>query len=182
MKIYTKTGDSGKTSLFGGKRVEKDNKRIEAYGTIDELNSILGLVLTEDINKKTSTIISRIQNTLFELGADLATPEETVRKSGNNLTDDEILFLEKSIDEIEKSLKQLTNFILPGGSKTASLLHFARTVCRRAERRIVEISREEKLNEKVIVYVNRLSDLLFVIARFENHVSSTQEVEWKTRG
>lgn len=182
MKIYTKTGDHGKTSLFGGKRVEKSNIRIEAYGTIDELNSILGLALSESLNKKTLEISKRIQNTLFAVGADLATPEDTVKKTKSNLNDEEIKFLEESIDELEGSLEPLTNFILPGGSKTASLFHFARTVCRRAERRIVEVSHKEKIDENIIIYVNRLSDLLFVIARFENHVSSTPEIVWNTRG
>jgi len=182
MKIYTKTGDLGQTSLFGGERVDKNNVRINAYGTIDELNSLLGLILTERVDEKTKNLLSHIQHILFVIGAELATPAEVKSSAILALSVDEIDFIEKSIDEIESFLSPLKNFILPGGTKSAALLHFARTVCRRAERNIVEIEECEKVDPNIIVYINRLSDLLFVIARFENHVTSTPEIEWKKRG
>ena len=182
MKIYTKTGDDGKTSLFGGKRVDKDNLRIEAYGTIDELNSVIGIVLTDNVSEKTSKILNLIQNSLFVIGSELASPSDVESKAITPVTEEDIRILENYIDEIDTDLSPLKNFILPGGTKSASLLHFARTVCRRAERRIVEIDKVEKINQKIIVYINRLSDLLFVIARYENHVASSPEIEWKSRG
>ncbi len=182
MKIYTKTGDDGKTSLFGGKRVDKDNQRIEAYGTLDELNSLLGLVLTENVDEKTRKILTSLQQSLFVIGSELATPSDVKSKAFKPATGEEIKLLEKFIDEIDTDLPPLKNFILPGGTKSASFLHFARTVCRRAERRIVEIDRSENINKNIIIYINRLSDLLFVIARYENHVVSSPEIEWKPRG
>lgn len=182
MKIYTKTGDSGNTSLFGGKRVDKDNQRIEAYGTVDELNSVLGIVLTENTNDKTRKILSSIQESLFVIGAELATPLDVESKAIIPITDEEIKILENYIDELDAELTPLKNFILPGGTKSASMLHFARTVCRRAERRIVEIDKSENISKIIIAYINRLSDLLFVIARYENHITSTPETEWKPRG
>ncbi len=182
MKIYTKTGDEGKTSLFGGERVDKNNIRIKAYGTVDELNSVIGLALSEKVDKRTNEILSNVQQTLFIIGGELATPENVKSSAIKSISTDDISLIEKGIDEFELELSPLKNFILPGGSKTAATLHFARTVCRRAEREIVEIDQKEKVNQKIIIYINRLSDLLFVIARFENHVSSTPEIEWNTRG
>lgn len=182
MKIYTKTGDSGNTSLFGGKRVEKDNQRIEAYGTLDELNSVIGLILVEKVNDKTRKILTILQQSLFVIGSELATPSDVQSKAIRPLTNEEISVLENYIDEIDADLPSLKNFIIPGGTKSASLLHFARTVCRRAERRIVEIDKSENISKNIIAYINRLSDLLFVIARYENYVTSTPETEWKPRG
>jgi cob(I)alamin adenosyltransferase len=182
MKIYTKTGDSGNTSLFGGKRVDKDNQRIEAYGTLDELNSVIGLILVEKVNDKTRKILTILQQSLFVIGSELATPSDVQSKAIRPLTNEEISVLENYIDEIDADLPSLKNFIIPGGTKSASLLHFARTVCRRAERRIVEIDKSENISKNIIAYINRLSDLLFVIARYENHVTSTPETEWKPRG
>ena len=182
MKIYTKTGDFGNTSLFGGKRVDKDNQRIEAYGTLDELNSVIGLILVEKVNEKTRKILTILQQSLFVIGSELATPSDVQSKAIRPLTNEEIKLLENYIDEIDADLPPLKNFIIPGGTKAASLLHFARTVCRRAERRIVEIDKSENISKNIIAYMNRLSDLLFVIARFENHVTSTPETEWKPRG
>lgn len=182
MKIYTKTGDSGQTSLFGGKRVNKNDVRINSYGTIDELNSIIGLILTEKVNERTNEILNNIQHILFAIGAELATPSDVKSSVINSLSVDEILSIEQIIDEIENQLSPLKNFILPGGTRSAALLHLARTVCRRAERNIVEIEKDERINPNIIIYINRLSDLLFVIARFENHVTSTPEIEWKTGG
>ncbi len=182
MKIYTKTGDSGNTSLFGGKRVDKDNQRIEAYGTLDELNSVIGLILVEKVNDKTRKILTILQQSLFVIGSELATPSDVQSKAIRPLTNEEISVLENYIDEIDADLPSLKNFIIPGGTKSASLLHFARTVCRRAERRIVEIDKSENISKNIIAYINRLSDLLFVIARYENYVTSTPETEWKPRG
>ena len=182
MKIYTKGGDKGKTSLFGGKRVAKNYIRLEAYGTIDELNSLLGVVLSHKVHNITTEILLNIQNNLFVIGAELATPPEVKSSAIKIISSAEIKNIEKTIDEIELKLQPLTSFILPGGSKSASALHFARTVCRRAERRIIELDFSEPINSNIIVYINRLSDLLFVIARFENHTSSTPEIEWKQRG
>jgi cob(I)alamin adenosyltransferase len=135
MKIYTKTGDSGNTSLFGGKRVDKDNQRIEAYGTLDELNSVIGLILVEKVSDKTRKILTILQQSLFVIGSELATPSDVQSKAIRPLTNEEISVLENYIDEIDADLPSLKNFIIPGGTKSASLLHFARTVCRRAERR-----------------------------------------------
>lgn len=182
MKIYTKTGDKGKTSLFGGDRVEKNNIRIKAYGSVDELNSVIGLILTESVNIKTREMLNNIQQTLFVVGGELATPRNVKSSMISKVSDKDVAKLENGIDELEIKLKPLKNFILPGGSRAAAMLHFARTVCRRAEREIVELNHNEKINLKIINYINRLSDLFFVYARFENHVSSTKEIEWNTRG
>ncbi|MEE9431619.1 MAG: cob(I)yrinic acid a,c-diamide adenosyltransferase [Melioribacteraceae bacterium] len=184
MKIYTKTGDEGKTSLFGGQRVLKDDLRIEAYGTTDELNALLGVVLSEPLTDEITELLIQIQNDLFIVGAELATPLET-RKGKSiipELSKESIELLENNIDKTEEKLPALKSFILPSGTKSASLLHFARTVCRRAERNVVKLSKEVELNENVVMYLNRLSDLLFVLARYENIRTSTVEVEWKTRG
>jgi cob(I)alamin adenosyltransferase len=182
MKIYTKTGDKGQTSLFGGKRVEKNNLRIEAYGTIDELNSIIGVVLAEGIDEKGEKILTILQNELFILGGELATPDDVEVKTVVKISDADIEFIENSIDDLEKDLEPLKYFILPGGNKAASLLHLARTVCRRAERIIISVSKDEKISSKVIIFVNRLSDFLFVLARYQNHIKSTPEIKWKPRG
>lgn len=182
MKVYTKTGDAGNTSLYGGKRVRKDNIRIDAYGTVDELNAIIGMIKAEKIEKKTSDILNNVQQVLFIIGAELSTPENVKKNINNNLEESEVKFLENSIDAIEAILNPLRNFILPGGTKSSALLHFARTVCRRAERVIISLDEKEKINPHIIIYLNRFSDLLFVIARFENHAASEPEIEWKTRG
>ena len=180
MKIYTKTGDKGETSLFGGERVWKDNLRIECYGTVDELNAVLGLVLTEIKNTEIIDVLNKIQNDLFILGSDLATPK---KESGNQPKVPRVSFkhsetLEKQIDFFDSRLPELRNFILPGGSKGASMLHLARTVCRRAERLVVNLTNEEKLSQEIVVYLNRLSDLLFVLSRFENFSSSIKDICW----
>ncbi|MCP5064904.1 MAG: cob(I)yrinic acid a,c-diamide adenosyltransferase [Ignavibacteriae bacterium] len=184
MKIYTKTGDEGKTSLFGGQRVLKDDLRIEAYGTTDELNALIGVVLSEALTDEISDLLIQIQNDLFIVGAELATPKETRKGKSiiSELSKESIDLLENAIDEFEEKLPSLKSFILPSGIRSASLLHFARTVCRRAERNVVKLAKEVELNENVVMYLNRLSDLLFVLARNENFRTSTVEVEWKTRG
>lgn len=181
MKIYTKTGDTGETSLFGGRRVWKNNIRIAAYGTVDELNSILGIALTEIKNAELKEVIKSIQNELFTVGSDLAAPLE---KSTSNFRIPRIEAassnrLEDLIDEFNLQLPELRNFILPGGTKGAAILHNARTVCRRAEREVVELSQNEEINKEIEVYLNRLSDLLFVLARYENFISNTQDISWQ---
>ncbi|MDR9415201.1 MAG: cob(I)yrinic acid a,c-diamide adenosyltransferase [Gracilimonas sp.] len=177
MKIYTKTGDSGNTSLFGGQRVSKSSKRIDAYGTVDELNSILGMAAAYGLSEKGAELLELVQQQLFVLGADLATPatkDVRIERIGQS----EVNFLEKSIDEMEEQLQPLKNFILPGGGKAGATLHFARTVCRRAERITVECRHEEEISEVAIMYINRLSDFLFVFARYENKLAGKEEKTW----
>jgi cob(I)alamin adenosyltransferase len=179
MKIYTKTGDSGDTSLFGGQRVPKDALRIEAYGTVDELNSMLGIVRADNQDAEIDRILSEIQNQLFALGADLATPRSVEKKVVKRIDPKDVQQLEKVIDSVDPVLKPLRRFVLPGGSPLAARLHFARTVCRRAERAVVRLSRNEDIGETVTVYLNRLSDLLFVLARYANQKARVPEVKWK---
>ena len=179
MKIYTKTGDKGETSLFGGKRVPKDALRIEAYGTVDELNSIIGVCRSMNTAKEVDAVFEEIQNDLFVLGADLATPVGSDNKNLKRVTATDISRLEGHIDTIEPSLTPLNSFILPGGNRTASMVHFARTVCRRAERLVVHLGREEHVGELPTVYLNRLSDLLFVMARWINALGNTPETKWQ---
>ncbi len=179
MKIYTKTGDKGDTSLFGGQRVPKDALRIEAYGTVDELNSVLGIVRADNREEKIDEILEHVQNDLFVLGADLATPRSSVMKQIRRVEPKDAARLEKVIDKLEAELKPLKAFILPGGSPVAARLHFARTVCRRAERAVVRLSRNEDIGEAITIYLNRLSDLLFVLARYANQCAGVAETKWK---
>lgn len=179
MKIYTKTGDTGDTSLFGGQRVPKDALRIEAYGTIDELNSVLGIVRADSGDPELDAILQKLQEQLFVLGADLATPRSIDRKAVRRIEPRDAQPLEKMIDQVESRLKPLKNFILPGGSPVAARIHFARTVCRRAERSVVRMSRNEDIGEGAVVYLNRLSDFLFVLARYVNQKADVQETKWK---
>lgn len=181
MKIYTKTGDRGETSLFGGERVPKDNIRIQAYGTVDELNSIIGIAISESASAEIKDILCNVQNTLFTLGSDLASPKEKEKKSFviPRIEKAHIDKLETFIDAIEYKLPELKNFILPGGTKAASFLHFARTVCRRAEREAVSLQNLVDIGPNPVIYLNRLSDLLFVLARFENLSSGHPDVDWK---
>ncbi|MCX7875980.1 MAG: cob(I)yrinic acid a,c-diamide adenosyltransferase [Melioribacteraceae bacterium] len=181
MKIYTKTGDKGETSLFGGKRVWKDDQRIKAYGTIDELNAQLGLTITEIKSEELIDILKSIQNELFTICSDLATPFEVEIKNFNvpRINETYINKIEKLIDEFDAKIPTLKNFILPGGTKGASNLHLARTICRRAEREIVTLSKIEKINPTIEIYINRLSDLLFVFARYENHFQNVSDVVWQ---
>lgn len=179
MKIYTRTGDRGDTSLFGGQRVPKDALRIEAYGTVDELNSVLGIVRADNKEPEIDGILDDIQRELFDLGADLATPRSANTKLVKRIQPRDAQRLEKLIDRLDAQLKPLKTFILPGGSPVASRLHFARTVCRRAERAVVRLSRNEDIGEDVTVYLNRLSDLLFVLARYANLRAGVPETTWK---
>ena len=181
VRIYTKTGDRGKTSLFGGIRVSKDSIQIDVIGTLDELNASLGLIVPVLKDKKTQKILISIQNTLFDIGAEIANP----RSIGINtkkifkLEQEKANGLEKIIDQIDSKLKPLSNFILPGGAESASRLHFARSVTRRTERKIIQLSRKEKINSNIISYINRLSDLLFVLARKENKTAKIQDRPWE---
>jgi cob(I)alamin adenosyltransferase len=181
LKIYTKTGDKGETSLFGGTRVSKDSLRIETYGTVDELNSVIGICRCLIADKKIEKILTVIQNDLFVIGADLATPLETKKKNVVRINSKAITHLEKYIDAIDSRLNPLQNFILPGGSQAAAFLHYARTVCRRAERLVVKLSAKEKNNKYPLIYMNRLSDLLFVLSRCVNSQNKIADIKWDSK-
>ncbi len=181
MKIYTKTGDKGETGLFGGARISKNSPRIEAYGTIDELNSFIGLAITETQDSSVKSLLNTIQNQLFIVGSDLATPKSGEDQKKNILRIPAEFYeeIEKSIDFFEEKLDALKNFIIPGGSKSASLLHICRTVARRAERRVVALNSLEQINENIVIFLNRLSDLFFVLSRYENKISNHPDVIWE---
>jgi cob(I)alamin adenosyltransferase len=180
MKIYTKTGDKGETGLFGAGRISKDSLRIDTYGTIDELNSFIGMAITEVKEKDIIELLLKIQNELFLVGTDLATPnfEKDEKLKIKRVPAEYHLNLEKEIDKYEDKLDALKNFILPGGSKSASFLHICRTICRRAERKVVALSKKEKVNENIPVYLNRLSDLFFVLSRIENKAQNIPDTIW----
>jgi cob(I)alamin adenosyltransferase len=185
MKIYTRTGDRGETGLFGGQRVRKDHARVEAYGDVDELNSLLGLAATSlsaSGEMEMSAELRDVQADLFTLGANLATPrpEDGGRSSDTipELPEGRIAHLERWIDRTEEELEPLRTFVLPGGTQAAATLHLARTVCRRAERRVVTLAHEAHIDEDHLVYLNRLSDLLFTLARLANGRSGVQDVPW----
>ncbi|MEX2435158.1 MAG: cob(I)yrinic acid a,c-diamide adenosyltransferase [Balneolaceae bacterium] len=180
MKIYTKKGDKGTTSLYGGEKVEKNSQRINTYGTVDELNSVLGLILTYPLSSRGVELLHEIQHQLFVLGADLATPQ-TKKVKIERIGKDEIQKLEDWIDELQENLPPLTSFILPGGIPAGATLHLARTICRRAERETVSLKKAETVSDEAIIYLNRLSDLLFVLARFENHEAGEKETPWVSR-
>ena len=184
MKIYTKTGDKGKTSLFGGQRVSKADVRVEAYGTVDELSSAIGIVIAETQNSKLKTQnyilnlkteLRKIQHDLLDIGSTLANPSAG-KVSG---LEKRVSDFEKLIDKLTEKLPPLRNFILPGGGKSGSLLHLTRSVSRRAERRVVALSQKEKVDDSVLKYLNRLSDLLFTMARLVNYKEKKKEIIWK---
>ncbi len=178
-KIYTKKGNKGKTSLLSGKRVDKDNLRVEAYGTIDELTTSLGISGTFTREEQLSKIIVSIQNRLFHLAAELATPQESPKsivQRIEKIEEKDITSLEKIIDDLSDQLPSLKNFILPGGSKASSFLHQSRTICRRAERRIISLTKSDEVNPEIIRFLNRLSDLLFVMARYANFKEKKKEI------
>lgn len=177
MKIYTKTGDDGTTGLQGNSRVLKSHPRIIAYGTIDESNAVLGIVLSYELDQDIAMLLNLIQNELFIVGADLSNPN--LEDKQNRVTPDMIYNLEKNIDKYEGELSPLTNFILPGGNIVASELHHVRTIIRRAETCIVLLSDQEKINSNCIKYVNRLSDLFFVLGRVINKRSGKNDTIWK---
>lgn len=186
MKIYTKTGDKGQTSLFGGTRVKKSNIRIDAYGTVDELNSYIGLLRDQIIDDQLIRDLIIIQNKLFTLGAMLATPQDKEKlKNGKDrlkidkIQEVEINFLESKMDEMNTSLPPMTHFILPGGHTTVSFCHIARCVCRRAERITVELADQEPIDQHILIYLNRLSDYLFVLARKLSLDNKVEEIPWK---
>jgi len=186
-RIYTKTGDKGTTALGDGRRVPKDAPRIEAFGTVDELNAVLGLAILSLADAEAADLLRTIQNDLFDLGADLCVPERP--KSGRaararpplRITMDHVRPLEQTIDRFNAALDPLTSFVLPGGTAASAWLHLARTVCRRAERRVVVLGRKETINAQTIIYLNRLSDLLFVMARRANE-SGRADVLWVPGG
>ena len=181
MRIYTKTGDKGDTGLFGGGRVAKDDPRVDAYGEVDELNAVLGMARSIEMMPRIDEVLLPVQRDLFAIGALLATPdhekmEQQLEKA--RIDDGRIAQLERAIDEGETELEPLRSFILPGGTPKSAALHVARTVCRRAERRVVRLARDIPLPPLVVVYLNRLSDLLFVLARVANRRAGAGEVTW----
>lgn len=183
MKIYTRRGDRGDTDLFGGARVPKDDLRVESYGAVDELNASLGSGAVSTGHDDVRSLVQRIQGELFQLGAYLATPEPE-RHANHGIRGpqpQEVAFLEERIDALERELEPLRCFVLPGGTPAAAAFHVSRTICRRAERRCVALDRAETLGETVLPYLNRLSDLLFVLARLENHRAGVADVPWVGR-
>jgi cob(I)alamin adenosyltransferase len=182
MKIYTRTGDQGMTGLYGGQRVSKDSDRVEAYGTVDELNAQLGVALLAIDDHGLRERVIQIQNELFVLGADLATPHEAKASARvPRIAAEDVTRLESWIDEADSELEPMNSFILPGGSPGASHLHWARTVCRRAERRVITLEHSETINEQGRIYLNRLSDLLFVWARLVNQRLGVTDQPWIPR-
>ncbi len=181
MKVYTKTGDKGETSLLGGQRVRKDNIRLEAYGTIDELNSFTGMILNFPIDEYDKNLILFIQNRLFDIGAFLAAEDEGAEyplPDLRKINDQDISFLEQSIDRFDKDLPRLKNFIIPAGSSLISWCNISRTVCRRAERRIISIEDKDNKYLQIIIFINRLSDLLFVMGRKYAKDFNVNEILW----
>ena len=181
MKIYTKTGDTGSTALFGGGRVSKDHIRVAAYGDVDELNSVIGLVRATPPEAFEDALLESIQRDLFSIGGHLATPDpDKVRKALEkaSLSADRVAAFERVMDAADGELPSLTAFVLPAGTQKAAMLHLARTVCRRAERQVVHLAAQETVPELFLVYLNRLSDLLFTLARLANHRAGTGDVTW----
>lgn len=181
MKIYTKTGDEGLTSLIGGTRVPKFHLRIDCYGTVDELNSYIGLITCQDIDPYYQKILKEIQDRLFTIGASLAADPEKSRMKIPDLFDSDILMLEEEMDSMNELLPELTHFILPGGNTVVSYCHIARCICRRAERLVVHLATESFVDAKMTIYLNRLSDYFFVLARKLNLDAGTQENIWLPR-
>lgn len=177
MKIYTRTGDDGSTSLFSGERVGKDALRVEAYGTVDELNSHLGLARASTPQALVMEYLVTLQNQLFTAGADLATTADSTRSRIVRIRDKDVIWLEQEIDRMTETLPPLRSFVLPGGTVSAAHIHVARTICRRAERQAIELSRREALGP-ILVYLNRLSDFLFTLARYENFLAGVSEEKW----
>jgi cob(I)alamin adenosyltransferase len=181
MKIYTKTGDQGTTSLFGGKRVSKADLRIDTYGTVDELNSWIGLVRDQDVNQKRKDVLVAVQDRLFTIGSILATEPGNTKVKIPSLLEDDIVYLEKQIDAMEAELPPMRFFVLPGGNQSVSFCHITRTVCRRAERLTIALNATELVEPLVIPYLNRLSDYLFVLSRKMSHELGAEETPWKPK-
>ncbi len=181
MKIYTKTGDSGETMLFGGERVPKSHLRVEAYGTVDELNAQLGLARVAGPSPPGDAWLHTVQNHLFQLGSDLATPLAAQPAWLTRISASQVEWLESGIDDMTAELEPLRNFILPGGVPAAAQLQVARAICRRAERATVALAQNEAISEAALIYLNRLSDWLFTLARYENVQAGEPEVKWSLR-
>lgn len=181
MKIYTKTGDKGKTSLVGGTRISKASLRIETYGTVDELNSYIGLVRDQPVNELRKDLLKEIQDRLFTIGSLLASEPEQTKKQIPDLFEADVKLLENEMDKIDAVVPPLRAFILPGGHQSVSFCHLARTVCRRAERLVIHLNEDEPVNDLVIQYLNRLSDYLFMLSRQMTHELGSEEVTWKPR-
>jgi cob(I)alamin adenosyltransferase len=180
MKIYTKVGDDGTTGLFGGPRVPKDHLRVQAYGDVDELNSTIGVARSECQDAELGAILSRLQNQLFDLGGELATPDQAhAPKAVPLVTEEDITRMEREMDAFDQELEPLKAFVLPAGAKLAAHLHVSRTVCRRAERAAVTLARHESVPPDSVKFLNRLSDLLFVMARVANKRAGVAEVKWE---
>jgi len=180
MKIYTRTGDDGTTGLYGGVRVPKDDPRVEAYGTVDETNAALGLARAAGLPPEVEAVLATAQSTLFDVGAALATPSDRANAAAT-VGEDDVALLEGAIDVLEARLAPLQTFVLPGGTEAAARLHVARTVCRRAERLVVALARRAPVAPAIVRWLNRLSDLLFVQARYANHVAKVPDVPWVGR-
>jgi len=180
-KLYTRGGDAGKTSLFGGRRVAKDDPRVVAYGTIDELNSVLGVAISFIRQRRLVASLQKVQNELFNIGAELASDKPVRRRRRSDafqLGSDSTMRLEQLVDEFDAKMPPLKTFVLPSGSVAAAAMHHARTVCRRAERCVVTLSRKEKVNPEILAYLNRLNDLLFALARYLNKTARRREILW----
>jgi cob(I)alamin adenosyltransferase len=181
MKVYTKTGDKGQTSLIGGTRVPKHHMRIEAYGTVDELNSYIGLIRDQQIDEQSKKILVEIQDRLFTIGSSLASDPERSKMKIPDLKEEDIILLENEMDKMNETLPEMRSFVLPGGHTTVSYCHIARCVCRRAERLTIHLSENSFVAELVIKYLNRLSDYLFVLSRKLSHDLNAEEIPWKPR-
>jgi cob(I)alamin adenosyltransferase len=181
MKIYTKTGDTGSTSLIGGTRLSKAHGRIEAYGTVDELNSYIGLLRDQSVNEVRRDLLKEIQDRLFTIGSHLASEAEQTKKILPDLLDQDITLLETEMDIIDSAVPKLRSFVLPGGHQSVSFGHLARTVCRRAERAVVHLAQQEEVEDIVIRYLNRLSDYLFMLCRAMTYELGIEEVTWNPR-
>jgi len=181
MKIYTKTGDKGKTSLFGGTKVSKADLRIDSYGTVDELNSYMGLVRDQEVNRKRKEELVEIQDRLFTIGSILATEPGNDKVKIPTLSTEDAVFLEKKIDKMDDELPQMKSFVLPGGHQSVSFCHVARCVCRRAERLVIALNEVDTIDDKVYQYLNRLSDYLFVLARKMSSELKAEETPWKPK-
>ena len=180
--VYTRTGDKGTTSLVGGTRVPKTHARLEAYGTVDELNSYIGLLITYLNDEEERAFLQGVQDTLFVIGSNLATDQSiTQLRAASVITEEMVQAIEHQIDKVDASVPPLTAFVLPGGSRGAAVCHICRTVCRRAERRILALSEQAEVSAELLAYVNRLSDYLFVLSRKINQLEKKEEIFWNNR-